>query len=324
MAEALSVTSTQVAAGDCVIAVAYNFHGTRLACATAKHTIKIYNIDDEETMDFSAEMQAKGPPGRQGKGETKLAWAHHQLGQVVAVTFSGLPVSLWVETSGHDKEWIPIPSPLPPTHAVVRDISFSPKEYGNQLAVAYSDGIVQLFEAAASLPPTAWAMCNHFKATNGQGGCTCVSWRGATVSEPGPLMAVGTSGHGASVWQYENSLMSWQECTRFGEGHVACLAWAPTLGRPSEIVAVGTGSSVQIWALSGTADADMAVEKVDTVSAGAPVWKVEWNMLGTSLAVSTDSAEVLVFSPNLVGKFTLSGRFVGNNGTDSGRVVPME
>lgn len=84
---------------------------------------------------------------------------------------------------------------------------------------------------------------------------------------------------------------------------VAC-TWAPTLGRPVELLAAAEGATVHVLSLQGAIDA-LQVERVARLEHGAAVWKVEWNMLGNWLAVGTDDGAVQLWRPNLLDEWAL-------------------
>ena len=45
----------------------------------------------------------------------------------------------------------------------------------------------------------------------------------------------------------------------------------------------------------------------------APVWRVEWNLLGTWLAASTEGSEVCLWRPDLLGEWLLVNKIVGDS-----------
>jgi hypothetical protein len=88
------------------------------------------------------------------------------------------------------------------------------------------------------------------------------------------------------------------------------VAWAPTLGRPYDIAAVAAGPAVLLWKLTGAADS-LQVEQLARLQHAADVWQVEWNLLGSWLAASTEGGEVLMWRPDLSGEWLLLNRIVG-------------
>ena len=88
------------------------------------------------------------------------------------------------------------------------------------------------------------------------------------------------------------------------------MAWAPTLGRPYDIAAVAAGPAVLLWKLTGAADS-LQVEQLARLQHAADVWQVEWNLLGSWLAASTEGGEVLMWRPDLSGEWLLLNRIAG-------------
>ena len=57
----------------------------------------------------------------------------------------------------------------------------------------------------------------------------------------------------------------------------------------------------------------MQVDQVAQLELGAPVWRVEFNLLGTWLAASCADAAVQLWRPNLVGEWACLQRIVGTD-----------
>ena len=53
------------------------------------------------------------------------------------------------------------------------------------------------------------------------------------------------------------------------------------------------------------------VEQLARLQHTAPVWQVEWNMLGSWLAASTEAGEVCMWRPDLSGEWLLLNKIVG-------------
>ena len=57
---------------------------------------------------------------------------------------------------------------------------------------------------------------------------------------------------------------------------------------------------------------EMQVEQVARLDHEAPVWQVAWNVLGSTLLVSTDDSCVSLWRPDLTGQWRLVHRIVGS------------
>jgi hypothetical protein len=53
------------------------------------------------------------------------------------------------------------------------------------------------------------------------------------------------------------------------------------------------------------------VQQVAALDLGVPVWRVEWNLLGTWLAASCADAAVQLWRANLLGEWSCLHRLVG-------------
>ena len=85
---------------------------------------------------------------------------------------------------------------------------------------------------------------------------------------------------------------------------MADVAWAPPMGRPHDLVAVAAGPAVLLWRLQNAGDGLQGVQ-VAALQHAAGVRQVEWNMLGSWLAASTEGCEVCLWRPDLSGEWLL-------------------
>jgi hypothetical protein len=195
----------------------------------------------------------------------------------------------------------------------VMAMAFAPATHSSSplLAVAYGDGALRFFEASAPLAAESWELSSELQAAKGS--CTCVSWRCPSPGVPPMLVTGGVDG--AAVWLYRESLMRWEPCVRLGaeaeeySGAVVA-AWAPTLGRPYELVAVAAGPRVVLWGLRGPADA-LKAERIAVLEHSHGVFQLGWNSFGSWLAVSTDCGEVCMWRPDFAGEWLLVNKITG-------------
>ncbi len=92
---------------------------------------------------------------------------------------------------------------------------------------------------------------------------------------------------------------------------VAHVAWAPAVGRPCDIAAVAAGPIVLLWEVQGVADAPYC-HQLARLQHAASVWQLEWHVLGSWLAVSTEKGEMCMWRPDLSGEWLLLSRIVGS------------
>ncbi|KAI7846335.1 hypothetical protein COHA_000172 [Chlorella ohadii] len=299
------------------VAAAYNLAHTRLAVFDAGGRLGIWQREGgAKSWALSTSLAADG------LRITCLAWAPTQFGGVVAGGAADGSVAVWVEAPGA-AGWR-LAAVLKESSLAVQDVSFAPPDLGPLLAAAYADGFVRLFEASELLAAPSWDLQNQFRVAgsgssgSGGGAATALSWRQPAPGLP-PLLVAGTAQAGAQIWYYQQQLMRWELAATlgspqdYGSKPVADVAWAPTLGRPFDIVAVAAGPTVLLWKLTGAADS-LQAEQLARLQHTAGVWQVEWNMLGSWLAASTEGGEVCMWRPDLSGEWLLLNRITSKPG----------
>lgn len=118
-------------------------------------------------------------------------------------------------------------------------------------------------------------------------------------------MLLVAAAHSADVWHYVTELMLWQHAASLKVSStepITSVHWAPTLGRPQDLIAVAHGTTVDVFSLHGDAAAP-SVQLHATLPHDAPVWRVEFCRMGTSLAAASDDNKVTVWRPNFVGEW---------------------
>ncbi|PSC70623.1 Nucleoporin seh1-A [Micractinium conductrix] len=290
-------------------AAAYNATHTRLAVADLAGRLSLWQRTEGSAGGWTL---ASSLPA-EGLRITSLCWAPKEFGGVLAGGASDGSVAVWQEAPG-DGAWR-LAAVLKEGALGVQDLAFAPPELGPLVAAAYADGAVRFFEASAVLAADSWELQNYFRLGRAAGAATALSWRQPAPGLP-PLLVVGTAAAGAQVWAYRRQLMRWEQeatlggPTEAGGRSVADVAWAPTLGRPYDIVAVAAGPAVTLWRVMGAADS-LEVEQLTRLQHAAEVWQVEWNLLGSWLAASTDAGDVCLWRPDLGGEWLLLNRVVG-------------
>ncbi|KAG5531409.1 hypothetical protein RHGRI_026137 [Rhododendron griersonianum] len=75
---------------------------------------------------------------------------------------------------------------------------------------------------------------------------------------------------------------------------IYAVAWAPNIGRPYEVITIGTHKQIAIWhlGLNPNLDGKLSTEKV---------WEMEWNISGMTLATTEGDGVVSLWQSNLKG-----------------------
>jgi hypothetical protein len=92
---------------------------------------------------------------------------------------------------------------------------------------------------------------------------------------------------------------------------VTALHIAPCLGRKEDLIAVAHGACVDVFSVSGDTTA-LRVDRIASLPHAAAVWKAEWSIMGTYLAVSSDEQLVSLWQMDLRGQFSVTGVIKGS------------
>lgn len=88
------------------------------------------------------------------------------------------------------------------------------------------------------------------------------------------------------------------------------------MGRPVELLAAGSGSCADVFVLSrdegSSSSGGVVGELHEALQHQGAVWKVEWDMLGISLAVGTDAQRVYVWRADLAGVWRTTSLLEGD------------
>ncbi|GBG78140.1 hypothetical protein CBR_g26176 [Chara braunii] len=119
---------------------------------------------------------------------------------------------------------------------------------------------------------------------------------------------------GAKIWEYSDAFQRWHAVADIfvqGEEPLAAndIAWAPNLGRLFDLIGVGSVDGISIWRVDypsysdpSYADGCPIVKRVAHFrNHQAEVWKVEWDMTGTTLASSGDDGTVRCWKADVAG-----------------------
>ncbi|GAA5914210.1 hypothetical protein JCM8208_001519 [Rhodotorula glutinis] len=334
-------TSVQVDTGhaDMIHDAQLDYYGRRLATASSDRSIRIFDVDADDSYRLADSLQAHDGPVH------ALAWAHPSFGSILAsCSFDG-KVLIWKENDAPNKGWANVKEHLLHT-ASVNAIAWAPHELGPILACASSDGKVSVLTFnndgtwEASLFPA------HAQ------GVTSVSWApavgiGALTSAGGGAPPAGGAGQGegqealqqvkrfatggcdglVKIWAFNDSTKEWapDASEHVLSGHsdwVRDVAWAPSVGvGKAYLASAGQDKAVCVWTQqdarsawtravldpSGTDAAPQAQGQQQAQQGegrfGDVVWRVSWSVAGNVLAVSSGDGKVSLWKENLKGVF---------------------
>eukprot|EP00879_Flechtneria_rotunda_P009379 GHRR01009821.1.p1 GENE.GHRR01009821.1~~GHRR01009821.1.p1 ORF type:complete len:412 (+),score=95.87 GHRR01009821.1:55-1290(+) len=231
----------------------------------------------------------------------------------------------------------------------VSALAFAPRQHGLVLAVGSQDRAGTIAAAAAAAPQLGggssvvlyeaagvaatslrWTLLGKLKLPGNAGCCRCLCWREACPGLP-PLFVLG-HGKGGMICAYNHNSMGWRELCHFAsptnyQQPLIAVHWAPAVGRPMELLAASYGKIVVLYAVSvppnsrsaaGNASDELLcleVEVLCEMQHPEDVWKLEFNMMGNTLACSLEARpEVWFWHPNTVdGPWRPVTKLVGKN-----------
>jgi len=247
----------------------------------------------------------------------KLAWAHPEFGQVIASCSFDRTVCIWEEGEDDDKgtpkKWIERARLVDSRESMV-DIKFAPRHMGLKLATCSADGMVRIYEAIDVMNLAHWPLIEEFEAHRG-GVANCISWNPSPFDRN--MLVVGSSEPSVKIWEYNETHRRWTHIEtligagtgsgtndRLGPEHrIHDVCWAPNMGRTYHLIAAAVKDTVRIWKLKVVPDkAKMEIEEVlCRHDHRSEVWRIEWNITGTTLASSGDDGNVRLWKAGLDG-----------------------
>lgn len=272
----------------------FDFFGNRIASGSADGSI---NIWDRKDGSWNLVDRIQTP----GLLITKLDWAHPLYGQLLAVCIHNYGVVFYEETvnESNEKKWVMthdfhdmVPFPT--------DVSFSPHHLGLVLGASAMDGTVFIFTRLTQSNKLPWICSSQF---NTLVGTTCLTW---CKSHGQMKLAVGNEKN-AQIWKRLADVEKW-ELTNELEGHngvIHCIAWAPSIGRSFERIATGCSDGmVRLFEIGGSHGRGQGVEAAHLMDHKQfDIWRLEWNVTGTSLTTSADDSVIRFWEQDFNGKW---------------------
>ncbi|KDD76154.1 hypothetical protein H632_c335p1 [Helicosporidium sp. ATCC 50920] len=311
----MTIRTIETPLNESVVHVAYD--ETHLRMATGSSSGLSVRLREEPARTWAQPRPVVLPPGI---SPTCLSWSSTEAGPLLAAGTSQGSVVIWSnvggEGTGESSTSGPSVAEIPDdASSPVVAVAFAPsnplaaRQHPPLLAAACQSGSVHVFKLSEDRRRE-WepAYTLTSSSNRGQGGrATCLAWRPHAPAEEGvpPLLAVGLEKGGAQIWMFREMLFKWEIVAELNTPSlppVSAIAWGPLLGGEEETLVVARGSTAEVWALSGPADA-LRAERAHALQHAYNVWKAEFAAFGGWLACATEDAKVCLWRATLSGEY---------------------
>ncbi|OMO79738.1 hypothetical protein CCACVL1_13480 [Corchorus capsularis] len=297
---------------------AWNYCSERLAAGSVDGSLSIFDSRDPSSSSFTRSSKFKAHEA----GIVKVAWIPPEYGDAVACICEDGTLSIWEELveGTQPLQWKLCKSFK--TSSKVLDVQFGVNQTSLRMVTAYSDGGVKVFELIDPLELKNWQLQAEFQnvidsvSTLGKASCltACISWNPQRGEGQESSFILGFNSNtpqlnSPKVWEFDAAHQRWLPVAELASpgdkgDQVYCVAWAPNIGRPYELIAVASQKGIAIWHVGSTPDLDgrLSVEKVALLSGhNSEVWQMEWDMSGMTLATTGGDGLVRLWQSNLKG-----------------------
>ncbi|XP_024533469.1 protein SEH1 [Selaginella moellendorffii] len=253
----------------------------------------------------------------EGSSIVKLCWGPMEFGDIVASCSKDGSVCVWEEINENGKlKWRQCAQLAENSYCL--DLKFGNCLGGLKLVTACADGYARIYETSDCIDLSKWQLqavvSNATDVTEKIGKCSCsgasISWKPPAGSIQQPLFALGYSTDVSAfsttkIWEFAEEHRRWYPIAELSNADdsvgVSSISWAPNLGRPNELIAVASGSTVSIWDLEIGGKQGVSVQRIAELEHSAEVWQIDWDMSGMTLASSSSDGTVRLWQAGLDG-----------------------
>ncbi|CAM6091967.1 unnamed protein product [Calypogeia fissa] len=313
-----------------VVYTCWNDSSVKMAAGTEDGSILIYEPDKGSRSLYSRSSKWKAHQGV----VLKLVWAPSEYGDVLACCSTDGVISVWEEVEEREKplEWR-LCRQFTGNGVPVLDVQFGSCATGLKLVAAGGDGYLRVYEASNVLELDNWQLQAEFSnVTDVQQklekivcSAASISWRPAANAIQQPLFVTGfrtnSRQHGiVKVWEFGEMHQRWHLVAElispdFEYGLINHVAWASNIGRPYELIAIASSTSLSIWSVqsSATSGGSPSVKLLGSFTEHeGEVWQVEWDMAGMTLASTGADGVVRFWQSNYKGTWEQKGILEGS------------
>ncbi|KAI3689850.1 hypothetical protein L2E82_47820 [Cichorium intybus] len=301
------------------ICSSWNYCGQRLATGLIDGTIAIFDTSDPASSSFTSTFKFKVSEG----SIVKVVWVPPEYGDAIACICSDGSLSIWEELAEDSEpvQWKQCKT-FGGSMDQVLDAQFGNSHSTLKLTVAYSNGLVKVYEILDPMELNNWQLQAEFQNVTdsvtkfGKASClsASISWNPQKNDTCPASFVLGINSdtpqlNSPKVWEFDQDHQRWLPVAELADNddkgdQVLSVAWAPNIGRPFELMAVATSKGISIWQMASDPDLDgrLFVEKVVTFPChDNEVWQMEWDMSGMTLATTGSDGEVRLWQSNLNG-----------------------
>ncbi|XP_076819055.1 nucleoporin SEH1-like [Clavelina lepadiformis] len=297
---------------DLIHDVSFDFFGKRMATCSSDQSVKVWDLNENEEWICTSSWKTHSA------SVWKVTWAHPEFGQVLATCSFDRTVAVWEESivenasSQLNHIWINKTN-LVDSRTSVKDVKFSPKHLGLQLASCSSNGVVRIYEAPDPMNLTHWSMQHELLCKMS---CSCISWNPSTYRYHAPMLAVGcddpsnSTGGKVFIFEYNDTERDWVKVQMIMKitDPVNDVAFAPNMGKKHHVLAIAS-KDVHIYNLNPVSDdlnnqnsaeqSDLTLQEVaHFTDHNSKVTRLSWNDFGTILLSTGDDGKVFLWMAN--------------------------
>ncbi|XP_065833276.1 nucleoporin SEH1-like [Oscarella lobularis] len=295
---------------DIIHDVAYDFYGRRMATCSSDQSVKVWDLKKGEWHCTANWKTHSGSVWR-------VDWAHPEFGQLLVTCSFDRTAAVWEEQISDAKASDSEPShwakkaSLVDSRTSVTDVKFAPKHLGLMLATCSADGTVRIYEAPDVMNLSQWSLMHEIVC---KACCSCISWNPSRIHPP--MIAVGSDETALTtlgkvlIFEYNESSRKWNriEALPGVSDPVHGVAFAPNLGRQYHMLAVAS-KDIRVFQLVLNGSDPSGQTKLDVRQPAqfdqlldddhaSQVWRVQWNVTGTTLASSGNDGCVRLWKAN--------------------------
>lgn len=301
---------------DLIHDVEYDFYGKRLATCSSDQSVKVWDLGDDDVWRCTASWKTHTAT------VCKVTWAHPVFGSVLATCSFDRTVAIWEELTVADagagernkSSWVKRTS-LVDSRTSVTDVKFAPHHLGLLLATCSADGIIRIYEAPDVMLLSQWSPQHEL---NCKLPLSSISWNPSRAHAP--MIAVGSNDIANTktgkviLFEFNENARRWNKLDVISSvvDSVHDVAFAPNLGRTHHLLAVAS-NELRVFTIRPTVSSKSNAEQINTSNGtnsigqkslydiqemmhsadhDGSVWRVSWNITGTTLASSGDDGFV--------------------------------